>query len=51
MMFVDMDGNELDREEIDFDTGRLLQSEDDPEIYVFSPWDTVPPREEESAPL
>ncbi len=48
MKIVDINGNEITRDDCDFDKGRLLQSEDDPEVYVYSPWDTVPCKDEES---
>lgn len=51
MKFYDIDGNELiDKDAVDYSTGRYLQSKEDPDKYIFSPWDTVPPREEETAP-
>lgn len=53
MRFVDLDGKELDQVEkcsMDYDAGRFLQDEKDPELYKWSPWDTVPPREEENVP-
>ena len=38
------------KERPDYSKGRLLQDEKDPEKYIFSPWDEVPAREEETAP-
>ena len=35
---------------MDYSAGRYLQDEEDPEKYIFSPWETVPAREEETAP-
>lgn len=42
-------GEEL-TERPDYSKGRLLQDLEDPEKYIFSPWDEVPLREEEVAP-
>lgn len=53
MRFVDESGNVLsqaEKESMDYTTGRFLQDETDPELYVWSPWATVPPREEENYP-
>lgn len=51
MKFYDIDGNELeDKDSVDYSTGRYLQDKDDPDKYIFSPWDVVPAREEETAP-
>ena len=47
MKIYDTSGNEL-TERPDYTTGRLLQDINDPDKYIFSPWDTVPLREEES---
>ena len=48
MKIYDTDGNEL-TERPNYTKGRLLQDENDPEKFVFSPWDTVPLRDEENA--
>ena len=53
MRFVDENGNVLSQEEkeaMDYTEGRFLQDTSDPELYVWSPWATVPPREEETPP-
>ncbi len=51
MKFYDVDGNELkDKDSVDYSTGRYLQDENDPEKYIFSPWDSVPLRPEETLP-
>lgn len=53
MRFVDENGNELsqvEKESMDYTVGRFLQDTDDSELYVWSPWDTVEPREEEHLP-
>ena len=53
MRFVDENGNVLSQEEkeaMDYTEGRFLQDGSDFELYVWSPWATVPPREEEHAP-
>lgn len=53
MRFVDVNGKELsqiEKEQMDYTTGRFLQSESDSELYVWSLWASVPPREEESMP-
>lgn len=53
MRFVDENGNELsqvEKESMDYTVGRCLQDTDDSELYVWSPWDTVEPREEEHLP-
>ena len=53
MIFVDVNGRELtqtEKESMDYTAGRFLQDESDSEMYRWSPWDTVPPREEEHAP-
>ena len=50
MKIIDINGEEISREDCDFDRGRLLQSEDDSETYIYSPWDKVPCKEEESEP-
>lgn len=54
MRFVDENGNVLSQEQkegMDYTEGRFLQDANDPELYVWSPWDTVAPREEEHAPV
>lgn len=48
MKIYDTDGNEL-TERPDYSKGRLLQDKDHPERYIFSPWGSVPLREEENA--
>lgn len=53
MIFVDENGNTLTQEEkesMDYTAGRFLQDAEDYERYIWSPWLTVPPREEEHAP-
>ena len=53
MRFVDENGNELsqvEKESMDYTVGRFLQDTDDSELYVWSLWDTVEPREEEHLP-
>lgn len=53
MRFVDENGTELsqiEKESMDYTTGRFLQDIYDPELYVWSPWDTVEPRNEEHLP-
>ena len=53
MRFVDENGRELsqvEKEAMDYTTGRFLQSIEDSEIYVWSSWDTVEPRDEEHMP-
>lgn len=53
MRFVDVNGKELsqiEKEQMDYTAGRFLQSESDSELYVWSLWASVPPREEESMP-
>ena len=53
MRFVDVNGKVLsqaEKEAMDSSEGRFLQDLNDPELYVWSPWDTVAPREEEHAP-
>ena len=51
MKFYDINGNELeDKDSVDYQEGRYLQDEEDPDKYIFSPWNVVPAREEESAP-
>lgn len=53
MRFVDENGNELTQEQkegMDYTTGRFLQDENDPDLYVWSPWSEVAPREEEHQP-
>lgn len=53
MIFVDVNGVELtqaEKESMDYTAGRFLQDLSDSEIYRWSPWATVPPREEETAP-
>jgi hypothetical protein len=51
MKFYDINGNELeDKDAVDYSAGRYLQDAEDPDKYVFSPWGTVPAREEETAP-
>ena len=52
MTFYDIDGNELqNKDSVDYSTGRYLQDENDPDKYIFSPWATVPAREEENPPV
>ena len=52
MKFYDINGNELqDKDAVDYSTGRYLQDAESPDKYVFSPWNTVPAREEETAPM
>ncbi len=49
--FYDINGKELkDKDAVDYSTGRYLPDKDDPEKMVFSPWATVPAREEETVP-
>ncbi|MBQ8135145.1 MAG: hypothetical protein IJ711_00295 [Lachnospiraceae bacterium] len=51
MKFYDIDGNELaDKDSVDYSTGRYLQDENDPDKYIFSPWGSVPARDEENQP-
>lgn len=51
MKFYDANGKRLtDKDAVDYSTGRYLQDKGDPEKYVFSPWDTVPARDEEHVP-
>lgn len=53
MRFVDENGNLLtqgEKEAMDYTAGRFLQDPDDPELYVWSPWAAVEPREEEHMP-
>lgn len=53
MIFVDANGHELtqlEKESMDYEAGRFLQDANDPDRYVWSPWATVLPREEEHAP-
>ena len=53
MRFVDENGTVLsqaEKEAMDYTTGRFLQDATDPELYVWSPWAKVPPREEENYP-
>ena len=53
MRFVDENGNELTQEQKegrDYTTGRFLQDESDPDLYAWSPWEDVEPREEEHMP-
>lgn len=53
MRFVDENGKVLTQEEkeaMDYSAGRFLQDLTDYELYVWSPWTTVPPREEEHIP-
>lgn len=53
MTFVDTTGKVLtqaEKEAMDYTTGRFLQDTSDSELYRWSPWATVPPREEEHAP-
>lgn len=53
MKFLDVDGRELtqlEKEQKDSTEGRFLQDLEDSEIYRWSPWATVPCREEEHAP-
>ena len=51
MKFYDANGKELaDKDAVDYSTGRYLQDKDDHEKYIFSPWDTVPARDEEHVP-
>lgn len=53
MTFVDAEGKVLsqaEKEEMDYNTGRFLQDTGSPELYRWSPWDTVEPREEEHLP-
>lgn len=53
MKFLDVDGTELTQEEKeakDTTEGRFLQDLSDYDIYRWSPWATVPPREEETPP-
>lgn len=47
MKIYNTSGVEL-TERPDYSKGRLLQSKDDPEKYIFSPWDEVPLRDEEN---
>lgn len=53
MKFVDENGKVLtqeEKEDMDYTEGRFLQDANDAELYVWSPWATVPPREEEHRP-
>lgn len=51
MKFYDANGRELaDKDAVDYSAGRYLQDPKDPEKYVFSPWGSVPAREEETVP-
>lgn len=53
MIFVDVDGRELtqiEKESMDYNVGRFLQAPENFELYRWSPWATVPPREEEHMP-
>lgn len=51
MRFYDTNGNELaNKDDVDYSTGRYLQDENDPNKYVFSPWNSVPARPEEIPP-
>ena len=51
MTFCDANGKKLkDKDSVDYSTGRYLQDKDDSEKFVFSPWDTVPARDEETVP-
>ena len=51
MTFYDANGKKLkDKDSVDYSTGRYLQDKDDSEKFVFSPWDTVPARDEETVP-
>lgn len=53
MRFVDEDGKELSQEEkegMDYTEGRFLQDTEDSELYVWSSWATVEPRDEEHLP-
>lgn len=51
MKFYDANGKQLkDKDAVNYSTGRYLQDKSDPEKYVFSPWNTVPAREEEHVP-
>ena len=53
MKFVDANGKELsqqEKESMDYTEGRFLQDEIDHDLYVWSPWDAVEPRDEEHVP-
>lgn len=50
MRIYNTSGEEIQRCDCDFSIGRLLQDRNDPEKYIFSPWDEIPLREEENAP-
>lgn len=51
MKFYDENGKELERADFPKDgSGRFLQDASDPDRYVWSPWATVPLRDEETAP-
>ena len=51
MKFYDENGKELERAGFPKDgSGRFLQDASDPDRYVWSPWATVPLRDEETAP-
>lgn len=41
MKIYDTSGNELERDEIDFSTGRLLQG-DEEDTLVFATWEELP---------
>lgn len=41
MKIYDTSGNELERDEIDFSTGRLLQG-DEEDTLVFTTWEELP---------
>jgi len=41
MKIYDTSGNELERDEIDFSTGRLLQG-DEKDTLVFTTWEELP---------
>jgi len=51
MKFYNYNGIELqDSEDVDYSKGRYLQDENDPDKYIFSPWDEVPLRDGETPP-
>lgn len=54
MKFLDVNGTELtqaEKEAKDYTAGRFLQDAEDADVYRWSPWASVPPREEEQAPV
>ena len=42
MKIIDTNNKKLNKDKIDFEKGRLLQSTEDPEVYIFTTWEEVP---------